>query len=212
MFITFEGIEGCGKSTQCRMLKQWLEARGRSVLLTLEPGGSRLGRQLRSILLDMASQDLTGESELFLYLADRSQHVSQVITPALTRGEVVISDRYADSTVVYQGYGRGLDPKLLHQLNSVAVSGTWPDLTLLLDLPVATGLKRALKRDLNEGKNATEGRFEAESERFHNRVREGYLTWASLHLDRFAVIDAADDPETVFERVRQAVSEKLFPE
>ena len=102
MFITFEGIEGCGKSTQCRMLKQWLEARGRSVLLTLEPGGSRLGRQLRSILLDMASQDLTGESELFLYLADRSQHVSQVIGPALARGEVVISDRYADSTVVFQ--------------------------------------------------------------------------------------------------------------
>ncbi|MBU1610205.1 MAG: dTMP kinase, partial [Proteobacteria bacterium] len=108
MFVTFEGIEGCGKSTQIKLLTSYLEELGREVLVTLEPGGSRIGRELRKLLLTMESQDLTGESELFLYLADRAQHVSQVIRPALTAGKVVLSDRFADSTVAYQGYGRGL--------------------------------------------------------------------------------------------------------
>ncbi|MFP4070646.1 MAG: dTMP kinase [Desulfovibrionales bacterium] len=201
MFITFEGIEGCGKSTQCTLLKEILENQGRKVLLTREPGGSRLGQVLRTILLDIANQDLTGEAELFLYLADRSQHVSQVIRPALDAGTVVISDRYADSTVVYQGYGRGLDPKLLHTFNDVAVSGLWPDLTLLLDLPVEQGLKRALTRNFQEGQTESEGRFEAESMSFHGRVREGYLTWAALNRDRIRIVDGTGSPEMVFERV-----------
>ena len=111
MFITFEGIEGCGKTTQVNRLKEYFESLGKEVLVTLEPGGSRLGKTLRKILLSMESQDLTREAELFLYLADRAQHVDQVIRPALEQGQVVISDRYADSTVVYQGYGRGLDPQ-----------------------------------------------------------------------------------------------------
>ena len=160
MFITFEGIEGSGKSTVLTRVQEHLENQGYEVVRTLEPGGSRLGRQLRRILLDMESRDLTGESELFLYLADRAQHVATVIRPALEAGKIVLSDRYADSTVVYQGYGRGLDPKLLHTFNDVAVSGLWPDLTLLFDLPPEVGLKRALTRNVREGKADSEGRFE----------------------------------------------------
>ena len=209
MFITLEGIEGCGKSTQSRMIRDYLESKGMKVTPTLEPGGSTLGTTLRQILLDPKNDDITGLTELFLYLADRSQHVSSVIRPALDRGEVVLCDRFADSTVVYQGYGRGLDPKLLHQLNEVAVDATWPDLTLLLDLDPEIGLKRALTRNLQENKHTTEGRFEAESLAFHSRVREGYLTWAALNRDRFVVIDAAGSKEDTFTAIREAIDNRL---
>lgn len=210
MFLTFEGIEGTGKSTQIRMLVQYLEQRGREHLVTLEPGGSRIGRELRRMLLHLESRDITPETELFLYLADRAQHVAQVIRPALARGKVVISDRFADSTVVYQGYGRGLEPRLLHQLNEVAVAGCWPEVTILLDLEPETGLNRAMARNLREGKAVEEGRFEAESLEFHRRVREGYLTWASLHQGRIHVVDAAPGPDEVFEAVR-AIVDPLLP-
>lgn len=209
MFVTFEGIEGCGKSTQVKLVAEHLTGTGHEVVTTLEPGGSRLGRLLRKILLDMESRDLTGQSELFLYLADRAQHVDQVIRPALDAGKIVLSDRFADSTVVYQGYGRGLDPKLLHQFNDVAVAGLWPELTLLFDLSPETGLKRALNRNIKEKKTDSEGRFEAESIAFHQRIREGYLTWAAIHKDRFHVIDAARPVEEVFADVRQAVEDRL---
>lgn len=199
MFITFEGIEGSGKSTAMRRVAEELRGRGFKVVETLEPGGSRLGKELRRILLDMASRDLTGESELFLYLADRAQHVTEVIRPALAAGKIVLSDRFADSTVVYQGYGRGLDPKLLHSFNDVAISGLWPDLTLLFDLPVEVGLKRALARNVREGKCDEEGRFEAEELDFHERIREGYLTWAAIHQDRFRIVDAEASIEEVVE-------------
>lgn len=191
MFVTFEGIEGSGKSSVLASLAETLSARGFAVSVTREPGGSRLGQELRRILLDMASRDLTGQSELFLYLADRSQHVQEVVKPALDAGRIVLSDRFADSTVVYQGYGRGLDPRLLHSFNEIAVAGCWPDLTLLFDLPAEVGLKRALTRNMRSGICASEGRFEAESLQFHSRVREGYLTWAALHRDRYQVVDAS---------------------
>lgn len=209
MFITFEGIEGCGKSTQIKRLKAWLEEQGREVLITLEPGGSRIGKQLRRMLLTMESTDLTGETELFLYLADRSQHMSGVIRPALAQGKVVLSDRFADSTVAYQGYGRGLDPKLLHTLNEVAVGDDWPDLTLVFDLDAETGLRRALKRNLDQGLTVDEGRFEAEAISFHNRVREGYLTLAALHQERIKVVDGSLDIDGVFAQVLAAVEERL---
>lgn len=204
MFITFEGIEGCGKSTQCRLLGEYLEGSGRRVRLTREPGGSELGKTLRAILLDTSTTDLAFAAELFLYLADRAQHMHQLIRPALTCGETVICDRFADSTVVYQGYGRGLDPKQVHAFNDVAVGGRWPDLTLLIDLPVETGLQRALARNLASGETTKEGRFEAEDVAFHTRVREGYLTWAALHRDRIRVVDGTGDRQDVFSRVRQA--------
>jgi dTMP kinase len=202
MFVTFEGIEGTGKTTQIRKVVEYLEQNGQQYELTLEPGGSRLGKQLRSILLHMDSRDLTGETELFLYLADRAQHVATVVRPALDKEKCVISDRFADSTVVYQGYGRGLDPKLLHQLNDVAVAGTWPDLTILLDLEPEIGLRRALARNAAESKSREEGRFEAEDMAFHKRIREGYLTWAALHSDRFRVVNAELPPDEVFEQIR----------
>jgi dTMP kinase len=209
MFLTFEGIEGTGKSTQIRMLVNYLEQRGKEHLVTLEPGGSRIGRELRRMLLHLESRDITPETELFLYLADRAQHMAQVIRPALARGKVVISDRFADSTVVYQGYGRGLEPRLLHQLNEVAVAGCWPHATILLDIEPESGLNRAMARNLREGKAVEEGRFEAESLEFHRRVREGYLTWASLHQQRIHVVDAAPGPDEVFESIRTIVDRLL---
>ncbi|HEU6437298.1 MAG TPA: dTMP kinase [Nitratidesulfovibrio sp.] len=209
MFITFEGMEGSGKSTALNRVQQALLDEGHGVLLTREPGGSRLGRTLRSILLDLSNDDIVPEAELFLYLADRAQHVGQVIRPALAEGVVVLSDRYADSTVVYQGYGRGLDPERLRELNDMAVGGLWPDLTLVFDLPPEEGLRRAMTRNLREGTSVSEGRFEAEHLAFHARVREGYLTWAALHPARFRVVDATRTPDEVFQDVMRAVRSAL---
>lgn len=212
MFVTFEGIEGAGKSTAIDALSAWLEARGLRVRRTLEPGGSRLGKSLRAILLDLANTDISSEAELFLYLADRAQHVKQVIRPALEQGQVVISDRYADSTIVYQGYGRGLDVERLRALNEVAVAGLWPDLTFLLDLEPEIGLKRAFARNEQEGKASKEGRFEAEALSFHHRVREGYLAWAAKSPQRFRIVPAAAAPEEVAAQVcalmERALNEK----
>lgn len=208
MFITLEGMEGCGKSTQCALLVEHFTRMGHDALRTLEPGGSPLGKELRRILLDPANSDLTPVSELFLYLADRAQHVGGVIRPALERGRVVICDRFADSTVVYQGYGRGLEPALLRQLNDTATEGLWPDVTILLDLEPEQGLRRALTRNMRENKARTEGRFEAENLAFHTRIREGYLIWASLNRSRFLVVDASQSPEQVFNAILRGLEEK----
>lgn len=205
MFISVEGIEGSGKSTAISGIASWFEKRGRTVRHTREPGGSRLGAPLRAILLDTANTDILPETELFLYLADRAQHVGQVIRPALAAGDVVITDRYADSTIVYQGYGRGLTPATLRQLNDVAVNGLWPDITFLLDLPPEMGLRRALNRNLSQGLQDTEGRFEAEAMDFHIRIREGYLTWAALNAGRFCIIDAAQPVEGVLQQLNTAL-------
>lgn len=209
MFVTFEGVEGGGKSTQCLLLQQWLEAQGRTVLRTREPGGSALGRELRKTLLSRDSAPIAPKAELFLFLADRAQHVEEIIRPALQRGDVVICDRYADSTVVYQGHGRGLDPAELHNLNHTAISGLWPDLTILLDLPADVGLRRAIQRNVAEGTAASEGRFEAEQLDFHQRIRAGYLTRAQAYPERFCVVDALQTPETVAAIVRQAVADRM---
>lgn len=209
MFITLEGIEGCGKSTQIHLLHQRLVNRGLEVVLTREPGGSDLGRHLRSVLLSRKGVSLTPLSELFLYLADRAQHVAEVIKPALSRGGTVLCDRFADSTVVYQGYGRKLDTQLLDSLNQVAVTGCVPDLTLILDLPVEVGLRRARNRNDAQGQSDTEGRFEAESLNFHHRIREGYLLWAALHPGRCVVIQADLSPEKVGEKIWALVAARF---
>lgn len=208
MFLTFEGMEGCGKSTQSKRLVEHYMRQGRDVLHTREPGGSRLGGELRRILLDPRNSDLSSASELFLYLADRAQHVASVIRPAMKDGRTVVCDRFADSTVVYQGYGRGMDPNLLQRLNDVAVQGLWPDVTILLDIEPEMGLRRALTRNMRDNKATTEGRFEAESLAFHTRVREGYLAWAALHHSRFLVVDASRDEEAVFESILRGMEEK----
>lgn len=209
MFITFEGIEGSGKTTQIARLKARLEATGRSVLVTREPGGCELGLTLRSILLSTKTKNLANQAELFLYLADRAQHVHEIIRPAQARGQVVLCDRFADSTVAYQGYGRNLDVGLLNSLNDVAVAGAWPQRTILLDLEAEQGLRRALARNLENDACVNEGRFEAEQLDFHSRVRQGYLALAGQHPRRFAVIDAAKDAAAVAEDVWQAVAERL---
>jgi len=209
VFVTFEGIEGSGKSTQIGLLAEALEARGRVVTLTREPGGSALGRTLRPILLSMKSRDLTSRAELFLYLADRAQHAATVIRPALAAGRAVLCDRYADSTTVYQGYGRGLDLATLDALNALAVDGLWPQRTILLDLAPEAGLSRARARNRKEGVTEAEGRFEAETLAFHSRVRQGYLELAARHPDRFVTVDATAERHAVARAVWDAVAPEL---
>ena len=210
MFITFEGMEGSGKSTAITRIGKWLEGFGREVVYTREPGGSELGCALRGILLDVRNSDIVPAAELFLYLADRAQHVARIVRPALERGAIVLSDRFVDSTIVYQGYGRGLDLPVLETLNAVAVNGAWPDLTLLFDLDAEVGLARAKGRNITEGKVMVEGRFEAESLAFHSRVREGFLDWAAKHPERFATIDAAQEMDLVFDEVKRTVENRLM--
>ncbi|MFH1914062.1 MAG: dTMP kinase [Pseudomonadota bacterium] len=209
MFVTFEGIEGTGKTTQIARLRDHLESQGREVFLTREPGGSRVGRELRQMLLHVNNSDLTAITELFLYLADRAQHVAQVIKPQLEAGQIVLCDRFADSTIVYQGYGRGLGIDMLRQLNEVAVDGVWPDLTIVFDLDPELGLERATRRNSEDGKAMAEGRFEAEHLSFHRRIREGYLTWAALNRDRIKVADASSGSDEVFGRVRALIESHL---
>ena len=179
MFISFEGIEGSGKSTAQRLLAEHLQGLGYDPLLPREPGGCALGRSLRPILLDARTRGLSSRAELYLFLADRAQHVAEVIRPALEAGQTVLCDRYADSTLAYQGYGRGLDPEHLRRINDMATGGLMPDLTLLLDLPVHCGLERAGLRNREEGTVLSEGRFDAESLEFHERVRQGYRSLAA---------------------------------
>lgn len=200
MFITLEGVEGSGKSSVIGRLQSWLEEIGLSALVTREPGGSKLGQMLRPILLDARNDDLSAESELFLYMADRTQHVRQVLIPALSAGQIVLCDRFSDSTVAYQGYGRGVDLSQLVALNKVAQAGLLPDLTLLFDLDVKVGLERATKRNSEQGLTQTEGRFEAETLEFHQRIRDGYLKLAEENAWRFRIVDASKTPEQVYKQ------------
>ena len=210
MFITFEGIEGSGKSTALARLCADFEAAGRDVVRTREPGGSALGRHLRTLLLD-ARQNVAPEAELFLYLADRAQHVREIIRPALEAGRIVLSDRFADSTIVYQGYGRGLDVDELRRMNAAAVGGLWPDRSILFDVPPEIGLGRARGRNEAEGTAVTEGRFEAEAMDFHRRIRQGYLEWAQRESGRFRVIDASLPPDAVYGQLAAALADLRLP-
>ena len=209
MFISFEGIEGSGKSTAQRLLAEHLQGLGYDPLLTREPGGCALGRSLRPILLDARTRGLSSRAEFYLFLADRAQHVAEVIRPALEAGQTVLCDRYADSTLAYQGYGRGLDPEHLRRINDMATGGLMPDLTLLLDLPVHCGRERAGLRNREEGTVLSEGRFDAESLEFHERVRQGYRSLAAEEPERFAIIDAAQPPEDVVLQCISAVEASL---
>lgn len=209
MFITFEGIEGSGKSTALNLLAEHLQNKGYSVLTTREPGGCSLGRRLRALLLDARNDSLRSRAELFLFLADRAQHVGEIIRPALDEGQIVLCDRYVDSTLAYQGHGRGMDTDQLAVVNDLAIGGLMPHLTLLLDLPIGTGLLRAGKRNQEDGTAITEGRFESESQEFHRRVRHGYLHQAAENPDRFAIIDATLPPDEVLLQCISAVEQRL---
>ncbi|NLA75110.1 MAG: dTMP kinase [Deltaproteobacteria bacterium] len=189
MFITFEGIEGCGKTTQVDLLVKHLSQRHIGFIRTFEPGGTNIGKNIRQILLDSKNTHLVPLAELILYAADRAQHVSEKLIPGLDSGKWVICDRFFDATLAYQGYGRGMDMNLIRLLNSKAACGLCPDLTILLDCPEDVGLTRALARNSEQGLEA-QGRFEKEKLEFHRKVRSGYLALADQHKERFRVIDA----------------------
>jgi len=209
-FVTFEGGDGTGKTTQIIALESYLRSRGNACLVTREPGGTELGAMLRRVLLETGGEPIAPSSELFLYLADRAQHVSEVIRPAMSAGNIVLCDRFTDSTLAYQGYGRGLELGLLRQFNSVADDGTRPDLTLLLDCPVAVGLGRTASRQKQLPRDEPmEDRFEREKLEFHERVRAGFLDLAQQEPDRFRIIDAARPTEDVSQAIRKIIDEAM---
>jgi dTMP kinase len=203
MFITFEGTEGSGKSLQSRALVRRLAAQGLAVLATHEPGGTELGDRLRQLVLTRAELDISARAEALLMNASRAQLVEQVIRPALTRGEVVVCDRFADSTLVYQGAGRGLDVQTLSSVVSFATAGLQPDLTILLDLPVEIGLQR--KHAQPNGWN----RFEAEALAFHARVRNGYQELVRREPERWRCFDGRRPVEDLGEAIWQMVARRL---
>ena len=207
MFITLEGIDGCGKTTQAEMLVGWLRGRGHKVLHTREPGGTEIGRKIRAILLDPENKKITGLTELMLYSADRAQHLAEIIEPALKEGCVVVCDRFSDATEAYQGHARGLRLETIEMLTRIATAGRKPDLTLLLDIPADKALSRAKARE--EDGDGKEARFEQESLRFHEKVREGYLKIAAREPGRVKVIDATGSPEEVQARILEFLDFRL---
>ncbi len=206
MLITFEGIEGSGKSTQAKLLMEWLQTKNISCLLTREPGGTSIGQQIRRILLDPNHTNICPLTELLLYMADRAQHLSERILPELSSGKTILCDRFYDATTVYQGIARQVDMAVIKKLHTIVLSGLKPDITLLFDLPVEEGLKRAWKRITANHNEQQENRFEKESIAFHERVREGYLTLAQNDPNRFFVINANQSEENVFEDMVKILS------
>ena len=202
-FITLEGGEGTGKSTQIARLKDWLEARGHAVLTTREPGGSAGGEMVRKLLVEGPVDRWDGTTEALLHFAARRDHLRATVWPALTRGTWVASDRFADSTRAYQGFGHGVDLGLLDRLYDIAVGDFRPDLTLILDLPVDVGLARANRR------RGSETRYESLPRIFHDRVRAGFLEIAKREPARCAVIDASRDVERVAQDIAHRVAERL---
>jgi dTMP kinase len=205
-FVTFEGVEGCGKSTQAELLRLELEKEGFRVVYTREPGGTEIGERIRQILLDHRLQRMEPLTELFLYLAARAQNVQELIRPALDNGAIVICDRYADASLAYQGAGREIGSPRVMELNRIATFGLEPDLTVLLDVPVEVGMKR--KSMSVEGATGHD-RIEREELDFHSRVREGYLALADQFSDRVVVLDGTLKREELAGRVSSLVSKRL---
>lgn len=202
MLITLEGPDGSGKTTQMYLLADELRARGLAVSTTREPGGTGISDQIRKILLDHANKAMVPRTEILLFLASRSQHTEEFIRPRLARGEVVICDRYRDSTIAYQGYGRGVDVATLHRLNDFATGGLLPDLTVLMDVSAEVGLaRRAGDGDWN--------RLDADAVEFHRRVRDGYLEMVRAEPARWAVVDAGREKEVVQQALLQVVLDRI---
>ena len=191
LFITFEGPDGCGKTTQMKLLAEYLEKKGEEVVLTREPGGKGLGEKVREILLNYDGE-VSDRCESFLFLADRAQNIDIIVNPAVKAGKIVLCDRHIDSTVAYQGYGRGLDIERINTLNSLATNGKKPDLTFVFDVDVETSMKRVGKE---------QDRMESAGIDFHNRVRQGYLELAKQEPQRIKVIDATKSIEEIHDEV-----------
>lgn len=212
-FIVFEGVEGCGKTTQLQRTQSWLEASGwlqflqargvvRTIVTTREPGGTELGTGLRQLLLIPGEEPIQDRAELLLYAADRAQHVEGYLIPHLETGDLILCDRYTDSTVTYQGYGRGLDLALIHQLNQIATRGLESDLTLWLHLDVALGLERAAQRGKRD-------RLEQADLSFHERVQKGFIELAKCHPERIVAIDARGSVAEVALQIQTVLTERL---
>ncbi len=199
-FVTFEGIEGCGKTTQAELLYNYIQDKGLPSILTREPGGSDISERIREILLDHSSQDMVSLTELFLYLASRAQHTEKVIKPALAQGKIVLSDRYADASIVYQGDARGVSTTLIKQLNKTATGGLLPNLTFLLDLEADIALKRLKKRD----------RFEVESIEFHKRVRAGYLKLSRENRDRIVLLNGERPLQQIHNEIKDIFESRII--
>jgi dTMP kinase len=209
-FITFEGGDGTGKSTQLKALELHLASRGISCVSTREPGGTALGSVIRQAVLQVGNQSIHQLSEVFLYLADRAQHVHEIILPALHSSKLVLCDRYIDSTLAYQGYGRGMDLQVLRELNRLAAGDLKPDLTFLLDCPVEIGLGRVTTRAATQGTGAgRKDRFESERADFHERVRNGFLELAQAEPERFRVLDASRSTSEVTEEMKNLLDREL---
>ncbi|MHB9096916.1 MAG: dTMP kinase [Syntrophales bacterium] len=200
-FVTFEGSEGSGKTTQIKLAADWLKERGISVLSTAEPGGTPLGRKIREILLNRGTFAIGAEAELLLFAAARAQHVRETILPALDEGRWVLCDRFADATLAYQGFGRGLDTAFIRTLNAFSALSVIPDMTLLFDTSVETGLERAGRRTAGIRPEAAEDRFEQEDLAFHGRIRDGYLTLAAGEPERFRIVDGTANIDAIHAEV-----------
>lgn len=206
MFITLEGIEGSGKTTQARYMVKFLQSRGHDCVMTREPGGTRIGEKIRAILLDPESKDMDPLGELLLYAADRAQHIKELVNPFLSAGKTVLCDRFYDATVAYQGFARGLDIELINKLHEFILKDLKPDITFLLDLPPKVGLLRAWRQIKNGTRTGIETRFEEEKLPFHEKVRSGYLEIARVEPDRFRVIDASRDKYHVRDEIIKILS------
>jgi len=206
LFVTFEGIEGCGKTTQAELLRQNLEKDGHRVVFTREPGGTKVGERIRDVLLDNRIRGMEPLTELFLYLASRAQHVQELVRPALEDGAIVVCDRFADASLAYQGAGRGIGISRVLMLNDAATSGLVPDYTILLDLPVELGLRRMSARA--KGKYEQD-RIEQEETDFHSRVRDAYLALAQKSSGRIEVFDGTGGKEELAEEILSSVRKIL---
>lgn len=197
LFITFEGIDGCGKTTQLNLLAEYLKQKGSEVVITREPGAAGLGKKLREILLNYDGE-VSPNCESFLFLADRAQHIDTLVKPSIETGKIVLCDRHTDSTIAYQGYGRGLDLGQIKMLNNLATNGIKPDLTFVFDIDVETAQSRVGK---------TKDRMESAGTDFHNKVRNGYLEIAKQELTRVKVINSNDSIENIFRQVKKIMEE-----
>ena len=207
-FIVFEGLDGAGKSTLIKGLREFLENSQKTVIVTREPGGPPISEKVRKILLNPDHREMIPLSELLLYEAARAQHVKEVIEPILRKGGVVLCDRFSDATTAYQGFGRKLDLALIRRLNHLATQGRKPDVTFLLDCPSGLGLKRAVQRNQRQRKTKEE-RFEREKIQFHRRVRSGYRWIAKKEPHRVKVIDTREGLDKTFERIRELVDDLM---
>lgn len=211
MFITFEGADGSGKTTQAELLTKALQEKGFDVIHTYEPGGTEISEKIREILLDPKNSNMSALTELFLYLASRAQHVNEIIKPALTEGKIVICDRFIDATLAYQGYGRGLDKDLIQKLNSLVSQDIKPDLTFILDVDPNEGLQKAINLHKNLYPRGKGDRIEQEDIEFHHKVRTGYLKIADQDPQRVKIINRKKDVKEIHQIILKYVNEFIKP-